>query len=592
MNIVKLYQVLTSTERRHALGLLVCMLVSSLIELTGFLSILPLVALAADPEHLNNQPWLKQLYDISGAQSFRSFFLSLAAGFVVLFSVAQVAHAVTAWLSDRLSYTVRHRLTVLLLERYLAKPYLWLSQRNSSELMKAVLDDVDRLVNDNLLVVLTMCRRSFIIAGIAAALIWLEPLLTLGALFFYVCLYWMVYGVFRRKIVELGEAHHQVNNRRFKAVQEGLASVQEGRVHFRRQHLVENYRNLSWRSSLMLARYHLLKDTPNRLGHILGITSIVGVLAYFAYRGDSATALPTLTAFILGIWKLAPELQALYRDSSRLRFDQPVLNNLYTELLGEAPIEVPSETVTPLSLGECLELKSVCFSYPEAPTPAIQDVSAKVPRGTSVGLVGVTGAGKTTLADLIGGFLSPQSGQILVDGKSIEGQSGWQRNIGYVPQSVYLSDDTVSRNIALGLPDEMIEQEAVEKAACLAGIHTFIQEELPQQYQSVLGERGVCLSGGQCQRIGIARALYHDPELLILDEATSSLDNLTERAVMSALRDLTPNKTLLVIAHRLSTVEYCDQIWFFEQGRLVERGSFAELQSRSEDFRRLTESKP
>lgn len=584
----RILQILTRQERHQALALLGQMLLTSLIELTGFLSILPLVTLATDPGQIASQPWLRSLYDWSGAASPQKFFLMLAGSFVLLFAATEAAHCASAWYANRFSYRVRHRLSVQLLSCYLGKPHVWFLRRNSSHLMKAILRDVDQLVNDCLMVILSIARRGLTTAGIVLVLIGIEPRLTLGALLFF----WLLYGAlaarFRRRIGQLGLVHHEVNNQRFKAVQEGLAAIQEGRIFFRRHHVVESYRQHSWQSSLLLARYHLLRDLPNRVGHLLGVSSIIALLVYFASSSPSQKAVPLVGVFVLGIWRVGPALQALYSDLSQLRFELPVLESLFADLA--EPVEGPS-TPDPPSVGlqRSLDLTSVSFTYPEAPVPAIADLTLSIPVGASVGVVGSTGAGKTTLVDLVGGFLSPESGAVTVDGVSLADCPDWGRNIGYVPQSVYIADDSVRRNIALGVPDPLIDQEALVRAARLAGIHDFVMGELPGQYDALLGERGACLSGGQCQRIGIARALYHDPDLLILDEATSSLDSLTERSVLEAIRGLARTKTLLVVTHRLATVRWCNPIVLLEGGRMVARGTYQELMAESPAFRRLAQ---
>lgn len=583
----RILQILTRSERHQALALLGQMLLTSLIELTGFVSILPLVTVATDPGQVTSQPWLRELYRWSGAGTPRQFFLLMAGCFVLLFALTEVTHCASAWYGNRFSYRVRHRLSVQLLSCYLGKPHVWFLRRNSSQLMKAILRDVDRLVNDCLMVILSIVRRGLTTAGIVLVLIGLEPRLTLGALLFF----WLLYGAlsarFRRQIGELGQVHHEVNNQRFKAVQEGLAAIQEGRIFFRRHHVVERYRQHSWQSSLLLARYHLLRDLPNRVGHLLGVSSIIALLVYFASSSPAQKAVPLVGVFVLGIWRVGPALQALYSDVSQLRFELPVLESLFADLT--ETVEGPEPPPAPVGLGDSLELTAVTFTYPEAPLPALSDLSLSIPRGASVGVVGSTGAGKTTLVDLVGGFLTPQTGEITVDGLSLAACPDWGRNIGYVPQSVYIADDTVRRNIALGVPDELIDQEALVRAARLAGIHDFVVGELPGQYDALLGERGACLSGGQCQRIGIARALYHDPDLLILDEATSSLDSLTERSVLEAIRSLARTKTLLVVTHRLATVRWCNPIVLLEGGRIVARGTYQELLDQSPAFRRLAQ---
>ena len=255
----------------------------------------------------------------------------------------------------------------------------------------------------------------------------------------------------------------------------------------------------------------------------------------------------------------------------------------------------PSEVrVEPVHLRERLDLVDVHYSYPLAERPALRGLSLSIPARTTVGIVGGTGAGKTTAVDLILGLLELQQGSLEADGVPIDRSNlrAWQNTIGYVPQAIFLTDDTVAANIAFGLPADRIDQAAVERAARMASLHDFVMEELPQGYATQVGERGVRLSGGQRQRIGIARALYHDPDVLIMDEATSALDNLTERAVMDAVHNLGHAKTIILIAHRLTTVQACDIIFMMERGRLVAQGSYEELLTKSGKFRAMAVGEP
>jgi ABC-type multidrug transport system fused ATPase/permease subunit len=242
-----------------------------------------------------------------------------------------------------------------------------------------------------------------------------------------------------------------------------------------------------------------------------------------------------------------------------------------------------------LHLAESIELAQVSFQYPGAKAPALVDLDLAVPRNASVALVGATGCGKTTVVDLLMGLLPPTKGTLRVDGAPVTAQNlrAWQRNIGHVPQQIFICDDSVARNVAFGVPDAEIDLARVERACRLARLHDFVAGELPQGYRTLLGERGVKLSGGQRQRIGIARALYTDPEVLVLDEATSALDNVTESAVFDALQALAGSKTLVIVAHRLSTVQDCDLIYVMERGRIVERGRYDELYRSSPRFRGL-----
>jgi ABC-type multidrug transport system fused ATPase/permease subunit len=302
--------------------------------------------------------------------------------------------------------------------------------------------------------------------------------------------------------------------------------------------------------------------------------------------------LPVLGVFGFAVLKMFPAVQNIYHSLTQIRFAAPMLAKLHGDLCGAgaAPATVPEAPLpAPLPLHRAITLEEVRFAYPGAARPSLDGLSLTIPVRSTVGLVGGTGAGKTTAVDLILGLLAPDTGQIRVDGVPMDAanRAAWQRSLGYVPQAIFLSDESVAANIAFGIPPEARDMAAVERAARLAELHDFILRDLPQGYDTPVGERGVRLSGGQRQRIGIARALYRDPAVLILDEATSALDNLTERAVMDAVANLAHAKTIIMIAHRLTTVKACDTIFLLEEGRLAAQGSFDELVARSETFRRM-----
>jgi len=286
-----------------------------------------------------------------------------------------------------------------------------------------------------------------------------------------------------------------------------------------------------------------------------------------------------------------PAVQQVYQSLAWLRSSRTVLDRVHSDMQ-EATGQLPPTrgAIGGLFLEKQLELSHVVYAYPATDRPALHGLSLTIQARTTVGIVGGTGAGKTTAVDVMLGLLTPQKGALKVDGVPItsDHMRAWQNTIGYVPQQIFLVDDSVAANIAFGIPADQVDHAAVEQAAKVANLHDFIMSELPQGYQTFVGERGVRLSGGQRQRIGIARALYHDPNVLILDEATSALDNLTERAVMEAVHNLSHEKTIIMIAHRLSTVKDCDTIFLMEKGRLVAQGRYDELAAENETFRRMT----
>ena len=357
--------------------------------------------------------------------------------------------------------------------------------------------------------------------------------------------------------------------------------------------MLSRHNSLSFTRSL--AKNAVLGFTPRYMIEVLGFGSILVIVLYLmATRSDIQNAIPLIGLFAYGGYRLLPAMNQAYTSMITLRFNAVVVKTLphematMKELTGRASTEGDGQR---MPFKNRLEVKDVHFGYSEDRAPALNGVSLAVPYKHFIGIAGSTGSGKTTLADVILGLLPPQKGEILVDGVPVtqDNLRAWQNLIGYVPQDIYLADDTIAHNIAFGIPAKKVDMEAVRAAAEKAQIKQFIEESLPEGYETLVGDRGVRLSGGQRQRIGIARALYHNPEVLILDEATSMLDGQTEHAFMKAIEDLSHKVTLIVIAHRLTTLAKADCIYLLEEGRIEASGTFEELASKSERFRAMVQ---
>jgi len=324
---------------------------------------------------------------------------------------------------------------------------------------------------------------------------------------------------------------------------------------------------------------------------VLEAVAFGGIMLLILYQmkqtGSFNNAIPVISLYAFAGYRLMPALQQIYGSFSKFDFIIPSINKIHSDFVDLKILSSNLEKGS-ISLKNILYLENVSYDYPNSSRPALKNINLTIPVNTTVGLIGATGSGKTTTVDIILGLLEPRKGKIKVDEKIITKQNtrDWQRSIGYVPQFIYLSDNSVAANIALGVEPKDINLEAVEKASKIANLHEFILNELPEQYQTMIGERGVRLSGGQRQRIGIARALYHNPKILILDEATNALDNVTEQAVMDAVNNLSKYLTIILIAHRLNTVRRCDKIYLFDKGEIKSEGTFEELTKVNENFRK------
>jgi ABC-type multidrug transport system fused ATPase/permease subunit len=337
----------------------------------------------------------------------------------------------------------------------------------------------------------------------------------------------------------------------------------------------------------------IVNDMPKYLLETIAIGGIIGVIIFMIHFGAAIDDfLPVLTVYAFGAYRLLPLLQRIFRAFAGIKFNFPVLRMLYKDFK-ELPAgnPLPAGDVSRMAFHRQIRLDSIVFRYPGGARDIIKNQSIRISANTSVAFVGATGCGKTTLVDIILGLLEPQNGKLYIDDIEITGENrrNWQKNLGYVPQSIYLTDDTVRNNIAFGIESKKIDEQAILNAAKLANIHDFIVTELEKGYDTVIGERGIRLSGGQRQRIGIARAVYHNPSALILDEATSALDSVTENAIIESIKNMSRKKTIIMIAHRITTVKNCDMIYLMEKGVITDQGAYEELYQKNSSFKKMAD---
>ena len=591
----QLFDLLSPVERRQFYLILALVILMALIDLVGVAAVFPFLAVAADPSAIHSSAVLSKLYDASGATSDGGFVALLGALIFAFIIFGLAVKLVAQYRMIRFSHMRNYSLSRRLLRRYLQHPYVWFLGRNGADLGAAILSECDRVVGLALIPAMRILASSVSLLFVAGLLLAVSPVVTGLAALGIGGAYAAIFLFVRQRLARYGHEIMQSNTARHRVALEAFGGVKDVKL----LNLESTYAARFDAPALVFAKTsaagQVIGELPRFLLEAIAFGGLVlMILALLVLQdGRLADILPILGVFGFAVLKMFPAIQQIYHGLTQMRFAAPMLAKLHGDLTGsDLPPEAegpPAPTATPLPLNDRLEMRDVHFAFPGAGQSTLRGLSLSIPARSTVGIVGGTGAGKTTAVDLLLGLLTPDAGSISVDGADLTSQSrpSWQKSLGYVPQHIYLTDDSVTANIAFGVPPEARDMAAVERAARLAELHDFVTRDLPQGYDTLVGERGVRLSGGQRQRIGIARALYHDPAVLILDEATSALDTLTERAVIEAVRNIGHAKTIIMIAHRLSTVRDCDTIFLLEEGRLAAEGNFDALVAKSATFRKM-----
>lgn len=588
----KLFALFDASELRQFWLLTGVMLLVATAEIAGISAVLMLLNVLSSPDKIHTSRVLSFLYaEFSFASDF-SFQVALAIAVMAVVMVGLAVKAAGTYATIRFSAMRGYTISTRLLSAYLSQPYPWFLERNSAELGKNVLNEVDGLIARVVLPCLRLVSNSLLVVAILAFLTMVDPLVTLFSGGVLGLGYGLIYLRFRGRLHRLGKDMMDAFEHRFLVAQEATGGIKDVKVLGLEATYVDSYAKAARMAARSGATMGVMSELPRFVLEGLTFGTLLSLILLLLLKsgGDITEIVPTLGVVAFSTMRLLPSLQQIYHALVSVRGATPVLDTIVADMAATPPLPLPEpEGGKTLKLERALELSKINFAYGSASRPTLREVDLVIPSRTTVGIVGGTGAGKTTLVDLILGLLTPDQGEIRVDGIAVTeaNRRSWQRSLGYVPQSIYLTDDTVAANIAFGVPPDRIDMAAVERAARAAALHDFVLSDLPQGYGTFVGERGVRLSGGQRQRIGIARALYRDPTLLIMDEATSALDNITERVVMEAVQRIRADKTIILIAHRLSTVRSCDTIFLMEHGRLLAQGTYDQLLEESEVFRRM-----
>jgi ATP-binding cassette, subfamily B, bacterial PglK len=592
----KLVDLLRPEERKRAWVLVIMILVMALFDMLGVASILPFIAVLANPSMVETNPILAWCYQFSanfGVGSVDQFLFLLGLLVFVLLVFSLAFKALTSYSQTRFALMREYSIGKQLVEGYLYQPYSWFLNHHSADLGKTILSEVQTVIYNGILPMMTLLAQSAVAIAMLGLLLLVDPMLAISVGLVLGIAYGCISALMSGWLNALGQARIQANQERYIVVSEAFGAVKDVKSGGLESIFIERFAKPAETYAKGQATAQIITQMPRFLLEAIAFGGMLIVILYLmAQSGGFNTALPVIALYAFTGYRLMPALQQIYGAFTQLKFVGPGLTALHSDLMGLKSVEPYDNSLEPLLLNKSIELKNISYQYPNANVQALSGINLVIPARSTVGLVGTTGSGKTTIIDLILGLLEPQTGSLCVDGHLVNARNRrqWQKNIGYVPQHIYLSDDTVSANIAFGLAPEDVDQKAVERAAKIANLHDFVTQNMTHGYSTMVGERGIRLSGGQRQRIGIARALYHNPSVLVFDEATSAMDSLTEQAVMEAVQNLSRSVTIILIAHRLNTVRDCDQIFLLEKGTVKASGNFIELFEKSDQFRAMAGS--
>lgn len=575
----KLFFILTRREKVQILILAILMLAGAALETFGIGFIVPFISLVNNPQLIQEHKNLFLLYSLLGLGSFNKFLIFIGIAFILFYLFKNVYMLFLYFMQFIFIFKRQALLSARLFESYLRKPYIFHLQRNSAELLRNVDSDVKYVYVSVIQQLLILFAEISVITGIIVLLFFIEPHVTLITILSLGMCFLIFKKVFHTKIDKISKKKHYILGQRYKLLNQGFGTVKEIKIMGRESFFTSVFREFCISDSRLNVAINIIHIMPRIILETVFVVGIlVIILTVLTKSGDISSIGSILILFAMAAFRLMPSANRINVALTYIRNAQVSVNQLYEDMIADMGKKFDENNESSINIKRAhnekchyIELVNLWYRYPNAKNFTIKEVSLIIPKASSVGLIGPSGSGKTTLVDVILGILKPTEGTVFVEGKDIFFDlSLWQKRVGYIPQAISLLDDTIRRNVAFGIPDKDINDDLIWKVLESSQLKDFI-EHLPNKLDTVIGERGARLSGGQRQRLGIARSLYFDPEVLVLDEATSSLDNETEREVMKAIEAIQGEKTLIIVAHRHTTIQNCDIIFELQKGKLVKR---------------------
>lgn len=568
MNLIKKFCYLFDYKLKlKFVGMIFVILFGAAAELLGVSMILPIVTLATDPQAVQTNRYCRLITRVTGIEETNHVLLVLIVAMIGVYLIKNIYLAWMTYAMNSFSKNTRLHFSTKLMEAYMKQPYSYFLHKNTAEILRSVNSDTSNMytVIINVLQLISQGITSVVLVLFLAIS---NIGMTLVVAFLLALCAGVVILLIQKKMRRLGDTYHDINADIIKCSKQAFEGIKEVKIMNKERYFIGEYSDVYHRATKLELAYNLLSYIPKYLIETIAIGGILGYLAVVILLGGSLSAMiPQLSVFAVAAFRLLPSVNSLYASFTNIAYNMASIDLIYHDIRSVEDVDdsnIGTIGCEQLQFNHAIEVKNLSFTYDQSDKVILDDVSVTIHKGESVAFIGESGGGKTTLVDNILGILTPQKGNILVDGVNInEMMQSWHRDIGYIPQTIFMMDDTVRRNVAFGVRNEEIDDEKVWEALRKAQLEEFVKQ-MEHGLDTEVGEAGMRLSGGQRQRIGIARALYHNPDILVFDEATSALDNETEKEVMAAIDALHGSKTMIMIAHRLTTIENCDHVYRVE----------------------------
>jgi ABC-type multidrug transport system fused ATPase/permease subunit len=595
-NIRQLFSLLTVQQRQNFYALQILVVVSAIMEIVSIASIIPFMTLVGDMTLLQQNTTIAKVYLYSGITSESQFVFLLGVSVLVVFFISSIVSMFTLWRLFMFANKTGTDIANRLYSHYLKQDWLFHANGSSAQLTKKISTETSRVTSLVLLPLMQMNAKIVLVLFLGVTISVYDPQVAITGLSAFAIGYFIIFRTVRARLKHNGDAISKVQEQRFRLMNEGFGGIKDVLLFGRNYDFIRRFNHAGDTFAYSQGSNQSLAQVPRYMVELVAFGFMIALVLYLiaAHKGNIGLILPVLTVYTLAGFRLLPAFQQIFACVASIKGNISAFESIRYDLSNSLQKELKTELKQNKTEGCLLNLKkdivleNITFTYPARAESTLTNLNISIPAHNVIGIVGPSGSGKSTIIDILLGLIVPQKGQLKIDDTIINNQNlrSWQNTIGFVAQSIFLSEGSIAENVAFGIPKDKINLDQVQQALELSHL-TDLVEGLEYGVQTKVGERGVQLSGGQRQRIGIARALYHKAEVLVFDEATSSLDGITEKMVMNAIHDFSGQKTIIMVAHRLKTVQKCDQIFLIQKGRVVDQGTYQELLKKNKHFKNM-----